>query len=519
MKFSLVRRIVDLWKRAFRDDVEQKTFSQIKREGRNGNKFHDEVVDTFLSEYEGVITTIKMQMPNDYAFPKGEPTLMQLYTAYKIKTSPHFGNFSGTGAGKTLSAVLASRVIGSKITMIVCPNDVVEQWKRGIIDAFPDSNVITGKEAFYFNAQYNNQQQRNYLVLNYDKFSQDDSPNLIINFVDQNRVDFVILDEIHFSKIRYEDRETSQRRRNLDGLLTAIRKKNPIVKVLGLSATPVVNNLNEGKSLLELITGKVYDDVATRATIPNAVTLYQKLSTLSIREIPEYSFNIQPHYREVEAPRSINNRSGRQLKSNPLAIEKLLTPARIPEIIRSIDGRQQTIIYTEYVTDVMEQLSKAVKAAGYSFALYTGSDRSGLTRFLDKKVQVLIASRPISVGVDGLQDVCNRLIINTLPWTNAQYQQLIGRLYRIGQKKDVDVYIIKASIDGYPYDEKIKWKRILFKKTLADCAVDGWLPERNLVTPEQAAAEAIKWLERLERGEVSRVTRRDVDVELDTYGN
>ena len=51
-----------------------------------------------------------------------------------------------------------------------------------------------------------------------------------------------------------------------------------------------------------------------------------------------------------------------------------------------------------------------------------------LTRFLDKKVQVLIASRPISVGVDRLQHICNRLIINTLPWTNAQYQQLLGRL-------------------------------------------------------------------------------------------
>ncbi|HEU4445422.1 MAG TPA: hypothetical protein VFR94_12190 [Nitrososphaeraceae archaeon] len=44
--------------------------------------------------------------------------------------------------------------------------------------------------------------------------------------------------------------------------MTAVRRKNSNVKVLGLSATPVVNNLNEGKSLLELITGKVYDDVA-----------------------------------------------------------------------------------------------------------------------------------------------------------------------------------------------------------------------------------------------------------------
>ena len=146
--------------------------------------------------------------------------------------------------------------------------------------------------------------------------------------------------------------------------------------------------------------------------------------------------------------------------------------------------------------------------------MYTGSDHSGLKRFLDRKVKVLIASRPISVGVDGLQHICNRLIINTLPWTNAQYQQLLGRIVRKGQIRDVvHVYIVKADISGYPYD-KLKWNRIEFKRTLADCAVDGRLPEKNLVTPQQAAIEAVKWLERLEQGQISSVTRRDLNVEL-----
>src|SRR5919109_3892237 len=200
------------------------------------------------------------------------------------------------------------------------------------------------------------------------------------------------------------------------------------------------------------------------------------------------------------------------LKSNPLAIEQFLTDARIPEIVKLIDG--QTMIYTEYVTNVIEKLSKAVENVGYSYALYTGSDHSGLKRFLDKKVKVLIASRPISVGVDGLQHICIRLIINTLPWTNAQYQQLLGRLVRKGQIRDVvHVYIVKANVSGYPYDQ-LKWNRIQFKRTLADCAVDGRLPEKNLVTPQQAALEAVKWLERLEQGEISSVIRRDLNVEL-----
>ena len=155
---------------------------------------------------------IKSKLPDGYAFPHGNPTLMQLYVAHKIKTNSFFGNFSGTGAGKTLSAVLASRVIGSKMTVIVCPNDVVNQWAKHIVEIFPDSKVITGKEAF--NAKYDKSRNQ-YLVLNYDKFSLEDSPNLILNLV-KEKVDFIILDEVHFVKKR--DEEISKRRRNLGGL-------------------------------------------------------------------------------------------------------------------------------------------------------------------------------------------------------------------------------------------------------------------------------------------------------------
>ena len=37
-----------------------------------------------------------------------------------------------------------------------------------------------------------------------------------------------------------------------------------------MSATPVTNNLEEGKSLLQYITGKMYEDLATRGTVQNA---------------------------------------------------------------------------------------------------------------------------------------------------------------------------------------------------------------------------------------------------------
>ena len=44
--------------------------------------------------------------------------------------------------------------------------------------------------------------------------------------------------------------------------------------------------------------------------------------------------------------------------------------------------------------------------------------------------------------MDGLQQVCNRLIVNVLPLTAAKFEQLKGRIYRQGQQQEhVDLVI------------------------------------------------------------------------------
>ena len=325
-----------------------------------------------------------------------------------------------------------------------------------------------------------------------------------------------MLDEIHFTKKR-EKIDESKRRHVIEGMMTEITTNNTDVYVLGMSATPVINELEEGKSLLQLITHKEYNDVSTRPIIHNAVTLYKKVSLISIREIPQYPI-IPPKDVIVEVDIRKCNINIKKLKNNPLEIELLTIDSKIPEIIKHIQG--PTIIYTQYVTGIIPKLRKAVQGTGYSCAEYTGDDHTGLDIFKNKKVQVLIASRPISVGVDGLQHICNNLIINTLPWTNADYQQLVGRLIRKGGRTDsVNIFVVKAkfvdqlSDKEFEYDEN-KWKRILNKRTLADCAVDGILPWKNMVTPYQAMMEAVKWLERMIRGEVSYINRRDLNVSL-----
>jgi hypothetical protein len=71
----------------------------------------------------------------------------------------------------------------NKMSVVLCPNDIVDQWTENIIGVFPDSHVIKGKEAFHIKRDKHKKQ---YLVLNYDKFSLQDSSNLILQLEVKN---------------------------------------------------------------------------------------------------------------------------------------------------------------------------------------------------------------------------------------------------------------------------------------------------------------------------------------------
>jgi superfamily II DNA or RNA helicase len=500
MKYFLNHLNNQLWKQAFDNDADNKnkTIEDVENLKNSENESEHLVANTFLDEYQKTLDLPLADgyiahdpMTNDWI----RPFLMQKYVAYKIKTQAYFGNFSGPGAGKTLSALIASRTIESKLTLIVCPNDVVPGWVDYIKNSLNNSEIITGNDVF--DAEHDGEKFQ-YLVLNYDKLNQNNSSNDVLKLSKQ-KIDFVVLDEIHWAK-NTSSKEMTKRRKNLEILLSNARNVNPGIKILGLSATPVVNNLQEGKSLLELMTGYSEDHLKTRPTIYNAVKLYKELSNKSIRQIPNYK---KP--RDIRIDVNVNSLTDDQkrfLTNQPMAMEQILTDVRLPEIIKRI--KDQTIIYTEYLgtsdstkTRIIDKISSAVELAGFSYGFYIGEDRSGLDKFKEKKIQVLIASKPISTGIDGLQKICHNLIFNTLPWTNAQYIQIIGRLVRTGQEKEVTIHHILAGIMDYHYDH-LKMGRINYKKTLADCAVDGILPEANLVTPAQANREAVKWLHRLD---------------------
>lgn len=442
---------------------------------------------------------------------------MQRLISYRVKKERRIGNWSGTGAGKTLSAILASRVINAKLTVVIGLNNTILNedtgWAGDIKNAFPDSNImIKEKRGFKFSDT-----KPNFLLLNYETFQLPDSRKVVEEILDTHKVDMIVLDEVHSAKSK--DEKESKRRVLINHLLQKSSEINPDLCVLGMSATPVINSLDEAVSLIEMIRGEEFNELKTAPKLSNAFAIHQQLVIHGVRYIPNYSMELIKKTIEV-----VNNGIAEDLKNvgkhKITDMESILLKAKLKSIVEVT--KPGTIIYSYYVEGMVPMLVKAVQEAGFKVGVFNGEDKTGLELFKKGKVDVLIGSSALGTGVNGLQYVCNRLIIACLPWTSAAYEQLLGRIYRQGSKyKEVEVFIPQVVLD----DNGVEWSwdkqresRIQYKRTLADAAVDGAIPEANLVNPTLMLSEAKKtldeWIARLESGKIYELKRKPLTVPL-----
>lgn len=518
VEFLLSSAKAKIWHHAYRD-----ANAALSEAGEAGvGEYSKRVRDEFLAEFR---EAAELEIPPGYMFSLNGsvvlPNLMQRHVAFEIFKRRRFGNWSGTGAGKTLSAVLASRVCDARLTVIWCPNAVVGDFQSGwsgeIRRIFSDSEIAIKT----WTPEWKEGSQHRYLVMNYEQLQQPNSESELRYFLDSNSIDFIVIDEVHYAKQRYVD-QLSQRKRLLQAMVSESGRKNAELRVLGMSATPVINNLQEGRSLIEMITGVEHNDLPTKPTVPNCMRMHQQLARLGTRWRPEYEPSLIVETPEVSCETWIDEIRDLGRNASPLAIEKILTQARIPSILKGLKRSGRTLVYTHYVDEIAATLYDAIANAGFRVGFFTGEAKQGLEQFKSGEIDVLIGSSSIGTGVDGLQIVCDRIIINCLPWTNAEYEQLIGRLWRQGQtskKVEVIVPLTYAYVNGARWSYcDTKLQRIRYKKSIADAAVDGAVPEGNLRSPSQAQSDILAWLERLESGEELTIQRRPIVVPLSDVG-
>ncbi len=501
-EFLISKAVSKLWKHALSlpEQESNRIENQIADVRNYQGSTYSEIAKTrFINQYSAAA---ELEVPQGYSFKKnGEirlPNLMQRLVAVRIKAEKFLGNWSGTGAGKTLGAVLASRVLDSKLTVIVTVNSTLEGWKSEILNAFPDSQVFlkglpVGLKSIY---------SHTYLILNYEVFQQKDSEDNVKWLLDNHKIDFLILDEIHNIKRRGQ---LETRRRNLLRYLLSIeRTRNSKLCILGMSATPVINSLDEAISLLSMLKGDVFQDLKTHPTFDNCLPIHERLLMHGVRYLPKYPMQLDLALLSVEGSSLVQELEPLKA-SDILKIERILLKAKLPAVLKHI--HTGTLIYTKFVEGLVDDIQIYLQDQGFSVARHTGSDKDGLQKFLDKEVDVLIGSSTLGTGVDGLQYACNRLIILSLPWTNSDYMQLLGRIHRQGSVFDkIKVFIpqvVMRQSDGIEWSwDQQRWAKIRDKKTLGDAVLDGIFPEEKIPSHRSMLEQSLKalhdWIARLQ---------------------
>lgn len=519
--FLLKNQLKKLWNNILNKEISIEEI--LKEDGGDNFKL---IKERFINEYREVS---KITPPQDYIF-KYPPNMMQKLVTYRMEQEKLYGNWSGTGAGKTLSSIFCGRYLNLKNTIIICNNSTISGWVNSIHEYFSNSNVYTKTELNNIDVNPSKYQKKhkyninlkedsfNYIVLNYETFQLEDGEFIVSELLKNNTIDYIILDEVQNVKQRSEKDESS-RRSVINKLIIHSKNENPNLHLMVMSATPVINNLVEPKKLIELISGEVHEELDTKSSISNGIEMYKSLTRYGIRYKPKYGISVNENLVQVNGD-NLTDELKKVPKGSPIGFEKVLINTKLESIKQYL--KKGTLIYSHYVTDLVSEIGKFVGELGYTYGFYIGEDKEGLRRFKNKEIDILIGSAPIGTGVDGIQYVCNTLIPLILPWTSSEYEQLLGRVNRQGSNFDnVNVYIpqVVVTLGGKEWSwDKRRYNIIKFKSTLADLSMDGVIP-KELSPPKstlvkQAQKELEEWINRISENDILTIDREEIRIPL-----
>lgn len=386
------------------------------------------------------------------------------------------------GLGKTIEAGMILKEYLDrglvKKSLILVPATLGFQWTNELVNKVGLNNVFfnrKGRAWDYFDHQ----------IASLDLAKREEHAR----YLNQIDFDMLIVDEAH----RLKNRKTLNWR-----FVNGLKKKYCLL----LTATPIQNNLEELYSLIKILYPDLYPDVesfkkkyvAGKHLVKNRQILKKELEKVMIRnshadtslEFPaRIIHNIPVRLTEKEQrlyelvtgfvkKEYWRRRAGRisilnlityqrEICSSSFALLKALSSGKeyfpvfeeilalakeikinakmkkVLEILKNLDG--QTIIFTEYrATQIY--IARFLEKQGYKVILFNGgltnSGKEYIKYIFQKQKDILISTEAGSQGLN-LQ-FCNNLINYDLPWNPTKIEQRIGRIHRLGQTSNVNIY-------------------------------------------------------------------------------
>ncbi len=381
--------------------------------------------------------------------------LSQRYLIFRLSTDDFFINTSGTGAGKTIAALAASKFFNMKMIVIT---------KNSGVDSYESVDVGNDCDKVGYNRD-------NMLVLNYDKFSNTTCTEHFIQKCIDFGAEMINLDEVHCIKVNEKTKE-SERSKVLYELLSRINYK----KLLIQTATPVVNNISETESLIRL--GLRDYDIKGLSNIGRKLKVYSTLIEKSVR-FPKKSIKGGSEYKPIIYDKKSDKKNFISKAKYDIHNMSVKMEAMMPYIEKG------TIIYTEYTENIVDAIVSYIPS-NLKVGVYSGSKK-------DKDFQnydVMVITSAASTGTNGLQKYFNKMIYFSLPYTWASFEQSVGRIDRQGSNFEaVDIMFMIDSGESTTFSDQRVWHKINKKKVDSDMISNGVISEssNNKITLKKEA--------------------------------
>ncbi len=398
------------------------------------------------------------------------------------------------GLGKTTSAIAGMVASGAKRILIITKKCIADDtWyntKTGgeIGKCLKKGSFTVARGIQNVIAQAEKQADLFIGIIHFEELrSKEKDKNGLTSFKKLAKMNFDCMceDEIHLVKKRSGCDESAIRK-----LVGILRKK--CHAAIGLTGTPLLNDLSEPLSLLQLLSGEddkfLYPNKKkNKISQEEMIAVYETMLPHMIRHQTEEVLLSLPHFKlesfEIASNASMDN------TANWVKMRKLSIQDKLPHIFNRASEDGKLIVFTylaEGVGNVIanfltEKLGK--DKVGYICGKTNDVDRNNIVNSFKTPDGIKILVATIGTMGTGLtlfdpdqEETAHRILFADLPYRHADLKQSICRLYRQGQKQNVlvDILISVRSDHKITHDQHV-WELLKLKENISEQAIDGIL--------------------------------------------
>ncbi len=405
-------------------------------------------------------------------------------------------NADDPGMGKSAAFLAAVAASGIHSVLLIAPKTVCDDtWcaqPRGeIARCLPHARIVRGLAS---TLSARTSARVTFFVLHYEELLNEEA----VAALAKKSFDCLCLDEIHFIKQR-AGQDPTERRRALETLRASARV------AIGLTGTPLVNELSEPLSLLQVLSQHAPQFEHARLSsrrLRDIADVFEALLPHIVRRRKVEVLLHLPQCDVIEKPIPIGDLAARMLdlyrlpKSQAshalIELRKIAIEAKLAYLVEQAIAARKLLVLTYLADDVSEKIAAYLEnflpnQVAHINGLVSKDERQQRLdsfRAPDGKRVLVGTIGTIGVGLTLFDpthaDTANEIIVADLPYTWAEFEQGIARLHREGQKQRVTVEVLLTTTvatlrDGSPHqtiDERI-WALIKSKSELSDVAIDG----------------------------------------------